>query len=531
MIENVLGNYLDSLDGKEREFDAPFMALLRANGYNNIHFTHGQYEFGKDFIANGLDENGTRCQFVFQTKGGNIGLGDWHPIRGQIDQLRTNPLAHPSFDAELPRRAVLVITGRLIGGAILEAQQYTLHLEQLNELGFITWDREHLIEMFLNSPEVGLVGGENGYLLKTIGQIDRREITWNEIETFSQHWITTAEALSSLNKAAIEASLIANDLRSTNRLDAACFTALCLIRAAWASTHGTEPPYPESVTVAETGKSLFRYYALLLWENCTEDTLDPRKFNSSKEGVATYVTGPVRCLTLVEILGLLGLLENESTPELADEIADYLKRFFEAHAFSTHLVSDKWGVSLIPPILHMAKRGFRAEIHALLKKVVRRTCDHYDHESFGLAGPRATVEEEINYFLGTPLEHVQLNRRSESYIYSVVLDLISILEDGDLYNLARNDFEAVGANPLVIETGDTLGQYVYDFARIKVEPPNTFKEQWNPEDGWKVAAHHLNNEGEQYFLTRNAKFWDHLVLSSVLRDRHYVHTCRAIMAN
>jgi len=72
MLENVLGNYLDSLDGKEREFDAPFIALLRANSFSDIHFTHGQYEFGKDFIAKGYDDEGVWCQFVFQTKGGEL---------------------------------------------------------------------------------------------------------------------------------------------------------------------------------------------------------------------------------------------------------------------------------------------------------------------------------------------------------------------------------------------------------------------------------------------------------------------------
>lgn len=51
MLANVVESYLDSLE--EREFDAPFMALLRALGFWDIHLLHGPFEFGKDFIAKG----------------------------------------------------------------------------------------------------------------------------------------------------------------------------------------------------------------------------------------------------------------------------------------------------------------------------------------------------------------------------------------------------------------------------------------------------------------------------------------------
>ena len=74
MIADVIGSYLDSLE--EREFDAPFMALLRSLGYRDIHFLHGTFEFGKDFIAK-RDEGSAVVQYSFQTKAGNIGLAEW----------------------------------------------------------------------------------------------------------------------------------------------------------------------------------------------------------------------------------------------------------------------------------------------------------------------------------------------------------------------------------------------------------------------------------------------------------------------
>jgi len=105
MIADVIGSYLDSLE--EREFDAPFMALLRSLGFRDIHFLHGPFEFGKDFIAK-RNEGGAVVQYSFQTKAGNVGLADWNKCRGQIDMLRTNSLAHPAFDGSLQRQAVFV---------------------------------------------------------------------------------------------------------------------------------------------------------------------------------------------------------------------------------------------------------------------------------------------------------------------------------------------------------------------------------------------------------------------------------------
>src|SRR5260370_15770913 len=96
MIADVIGSYLDSLE--EREFDAPFMALLRSLGFRDMHFLHGNFEFGKDFIAK-RDDDSVVTQYSFQTKAGNLGLAEWTASRRQIDMLRTNSLAHPNFDA------------------------------------------------------------------------------------------------------------------------------------------------------------------------------------------------------------------------------------------------------------------------------------------------------------------------------------------------------------------------------------------------------------------------------------------------
>jgi hypothetical protein len=48
MLGAVVEHFLDHVS--EREFDAPFIALLLKLGFRDVHYLHGQYEFGKDFI-------------------------------------------------------------------------------------------------------------------------------------------------------------------------------------------------------------------------------------------------------------------------------------------------------------------------------------------------------------------------------------------------------------------------------------------------------------------------------------------------
>jgi hypothetical protein len=149
LLTDVIGSYLDSLT--EREFDAPFMALLRLHGFTDIHLLHGAFEFGKDFIGKRV-EDGQQYQYAFQSKAGDIKLADWGGCRAQLDMLRTNSVAHSNFDKSLPRRARLVITGRLVGGAPIAAQEYREHLKALGEAQFETWDRDSLVDKLAVDP-------------------------------------------------------------------------------------------------------------------------------------------------------------------------------------------------------------------------------------------------------------------------------------------------------------------------------------------------------------------------------------------
>jgi hypothetical protein len=524
MITDVIGSYLDTLE--EREFDTPFIALLRGLSFTDIHFLHGSFEFGKDFIAKGNHE-GKLCQFAFQTKAGDLNLSDWNACRGQIDLLRTNSLAHPAFDRQLPRKAVFVTTGRLVGGAPLEAQEYSKHLQELGELDFTTWDRETLVDKIANNPEVGLAGVSNGALLSLLGAIDQDRVLESELEVFSRRWCSGIGL--PLCKAALEAAVVANRLRRRERLDLACYVALSLIRASWAVNHGSEPPDTIGLLIANTGRALFRRYALDLLTRCGDDALDPLKLIHAHELPTAYVTYPVRCLRLVELLALLALLEREEGGLGPHKARDFLVAFLRTNPGASHPISNRWAVSLIPLLLALDGIGANEDVDALVKSVIRWVSDHYDSNGLGLAGPYSNPDVEVQYLLGSPFEHIALQRRSDSYIATALLDLTAIMRMKDLYELARNDFMAVGATLPVIEVRDTREQYLIGGDDLTFNPNMEYSETWAPQDGWKVAPHH-HRAPAAYYLESIGRPWDHMAVSAVLRDRHFLPACLTFAA-
>lgn len=280
------------------------------------------------------------------------------------------------------------------------------------------------------------------------------------------------------------------------------------------SRHGIEPARNGSIRASDAGRELFRHYGRDVLARCNQDVLDPAKFiwNHNDAAIVTY---PIRCMRVVEILGLLGLLEAEQESLRSDEIAKLLANFCDANPGTGHPISDHWAVSLIAPVLLLWKSGHRDAVRALLTNVTRWVADRYDSKGLGLAAIRATPDEEILYLLGGPITHAGAPRRLESYTSTVVLDLAAVLELGDIYELARNEFLAVRALPGVLEVGHTTGQYVIDAGDIRFEPNMPYKDKWEPEDEWKVAPHHLR-EPSSLYLERVGRACDLLRISCVL---------------
>jgi hypothetical protein len=177
--------------------------------------------------------------------------------------------------------------------------------------------------------------------------------------------------------------------------------------------------------------------------------------------LAAHVTYPVSCLRIVEILGLLYLLDSPADTGRRSKLGQFVTDFVDSNPGVAHPVSDRWAISLIPAVLTAAKRGSFQTVRDLLRGVAKWVADRYESEGLGLADSDSAPEEEVDRLLGAPFEHIKLDRRAGSYIATVVLDLSAILQLGDLFDLAKNDFMAVVLFPSVIEAPDSEAQYIF----------------------------------------------------------------------
>jgi hypothetical protein len=503
LLDDAVAAYLEIVS--ERAFDEPLMALLRVRGFASVRLVHGTQEFGRDVIAQRDGE-----QWGFQSKVGNIGQSEWRSLTGQLDELRVVNLGHGAFDTDLPRRPVLVTTGRLVGNAPELYGDYNKRAKEKSEPELELWDRDILLGHLTGDPESVLRGSIDGQLMSILGAAEARTVTMNELEVFSRRWMTwDPERLAGLG--VIEAALVCEKLRGVDRLDLACHLALCLMRAVWASGAAV---LPDDVSAA-AARSLFEAYARALWERCGDELLEHPLLNQIEFG--GWITYPVRCVRLAEILGLLALLATESDPELSGEISRWLVTLCEKQPGVAHPISDQYAVSVIPVVLALATIDREAaETH--LKRCTVWLCDRYERDALGLARDDATPEEEVEYLIGGPFESVQLERRPDSLIAPVLLDLAATLGSTDLYGDIYNDVLAVRICPQVLRLADGPDQYSRIGNGNRIDPNVDFAESLA--DGEVVAPHHNDKAGESQIASGHA--WDLLAIGSALRDRYYV---------
>ena len=397
MLENAIVAYLDGLG--ERELDVPLRALLRAEGFHDIELVHGVSEFGRDFLAKHPGQDGQLRQFSVQSKVGDIGIGEWREVRDQLEDIRTVPIAHPVYDKDLPGTIMLVTTGRLKGDARAAANAYRDGLAAPWE--FEIWTRERLTALILTHLQAALGDRAEGPLLRMLGAVDEGTIELVALERHTRKWIPPAGATIAAGDV-LEAGLLASRLQRAGRLDLACYAALGVLRAQVASTADTIPiPGPVAAEITAAG-DLFAMYAKALWDACDESTLSANGMIATHQEFGLWVTYPVRCTRLAELLALYGLW-REARGEEPAEIIDWLTRFLEAQPGCAHPVSDRHAVSLLPVGILLAERT--ELLSEWLREAARWTADRHEGESIGLASVDASPEQEVEYLLGDLRAH------------------------------------------------------------------------------------------------------------------------------
>jgi hypothetical protein len=535
-VAEILDAYLDGLTS-EREFDAPFVALLRGVGFYDVHFLHGAWEFGKDFIAKRSDD-GTVVQYAFQTKGGDIGLNEWRGSRAQIDEMRRNILGHPHFDQDLPRKAVFVTTGRLVGAAPMEAQEYRRGLIEVGELTFELWERPDLVDLLQQSPLFGLtprpalsralldVG--DGLFLDSGPESATR--IWTEDEFKDRPWA-----------AAIEAAVLAGALARVSREELAAAVAEGVVRAGsyWGEVGGSAW---DPLEMSRIGRRMFSTYATAVWERCGQDDLDPVTFINKRAIPHGFVGYPIAALKVANLLSLLVLLQREeargpsdvaslsagdpadSHADNGENVASFLAHFVGQHPGVAHPISDRWATPLLNVIA--ANAGDRGLIESLLRDAATWTLRHYDN-GLGLAGWAADEATEVGLMLGAPLAHIEAVKRTQSYLVAVILDACAMFQLESVYEDVRSDVLALRIAPTALEVPDNESQYVRDHPDIRQTPGLAYRPYPDAIQESPSAVH--DREPSLRSLIRAGRPWDLLAVADLLRDRHFMQGIRELV--
>lgn len=503
MLRAIVGTFLDSLS--ERELDAPLLALLATQGFTDIHFIHGSFEFGKDVIAKRAAGHGhVRRQYSIQSKAGNIGQAEWRSIRPQLEECEYNTRAHPNFDKELPRVAVLVTTGRLKGSAATDAQEFRDACENRGLADFEVWDRTTLLDWLCLDPSLGLTDiGVQDELITMLGSIGRREVTEPMLERHSRRWLVDDDDHKRLAHASIETSLIGNQLHRMRRLDLAALAALHLYRAAWHPS--AEPASSGASSTANAALRLFVSYADELLEQAEPLLDDPLDLARSVMDIGAAITYPAVCCRLGEIFSLLALL---GTDDASARATTAVLRLTAEHPGTARPPSDQFAASVVPIIVVLAKSG-QARVTRYLRKVSEWLLDRHDPTKAGL-GLGSLDEDERTQFerlVAGATTITNLEMRNSSYMASVVLDALWAVDAGELYDAVLENLAALRVVASTTVAAEEHARWRRGGANVFAHPRVDFA-------SWA-------NRGAS-FPSQNCTSLDAVVLGSVCRSRHDV---------
>ncbi|NOK34547.1 hypothetical protein HMI49_15205 [Corallococcus exercitus] len=451
MLAAAFASWIEKIS--ERAFDAPFLDLLRAQGFYDIHFTHGPYEFGKDFIAK-RDEP-TPVQYAFQGKAGNIGGPAWMEIFPQLLELASDGPAHSNFDAKLPRRSVLVATGRLTGKATIGPAQLQAQLHKANLGDFEVWDLDVLKELLTGSPRFGVTPVPG--LLPVLGHVEAGIPTERVLERELAALIPPASApLSHVRRAFVDGSLVVARLVDKNLPFLALHAALNGVRIAAARAH------TNLVEGGELLRDAFDSYISLgvsLFRPLLDAPEDPKVWLSFVGGPSRLPTYPIACVKVLEFLSLAALhREHHGQASEARALVEVAARAVRSQPGTAHPISDRFAASY-PPILTALVRFGQGDLAARLARATAKwVCDRYEASPYGLAGPYANPPEEVRTLLGAPFECINLRERRESLLAVALADASYVLGLPDYDNII-NDFLAVGIVPYAIHAEDSSDAY------------------------------------------------------------------------
>jgi len=529
MLRNVLADYISGV--QEREFDLPLLALLPTLGFYDIHFTHGQVEFGKDIIAKRL-EDGSVYQYSFQSKAGDITQAEWrNNIMGQMLESILTGLSHPNFDKSLPHQSILVVTGRLIGNAALGLQELNKTIqEKYEKRPIIVWDREELIsdletfglEGVYRTTASDFVSYGDFFIL--YGKCLQGNITERDIERHSRRWLDESVPLSKrLLAATIEAESIAQKCTQQGLYYEAIHSYLCAIRAIlfYLQDEKIEIKRAELVDIYNQAE-LKHYIACKGYLNNIRSS-----WISSDKNLARLSAGPtgmftylVHCARIIETAGTLYFLEPDEN--IRQDITTFIEEFISHEPGSFHIPCDRYAVSLVLPILALCKSNRSPFAQEILRNTTVWLCNRVE-DGLGIASIEASPLAEVTKLIGYPFAFIPQDLSRGSLLATVLCDLAAFLGYAQFYNDVVNDLMASGISPEYWQTPDTKSLFQIDGSEVIMYPNIEPKDNIGRYEDYDYAEH-IKHEPRSYHISQFTNPFSLMNIMLLLRDRYFPTT-------
>lgn len=436
MLKNVLEDYLTSIS--EIQFFIPFKLLLESKGFQDIHQTHGNIEFGKDFIAQ-KEDGAIRSQYVFQLKVGDIDLAKYRTeIQPQLLDACTNSLSHPNYNKNLKLIVVFATTGKLNQYAAIALQEFNENVVsgKLKLDPIILWEKDILLNDF------NLMGLENYFSVqKTITSFGEFFKLYSdikncvnlspfEISSYTDKWLNLDwtnkdNRLYIFLQAVLFSKILADN---KNHYESLLFIS-ALIRVLIKNR------------IYESYKAEIEYYVKELsisFLNHSKKIFNEKPiFNLDKEGVFQTFYYNESCLKTAELLSLYILTSNGDMQVHADFLIDIIKN--TQGIFRP--LSENYTISIVLISLALIKLKELDLLKKYINNLAVWICDRY--QGNGISAIGALSQEEYEQILSEYLTGLTFSKRNSCFMCTALLDICYMLGDSKLYENVANDFKAM----------------------------------------------------------------------------------------
>jgi len=523
MLTNIVRKWLATLSG-ERDLDAPLMAYLGAAGFTDVHLTHGPNEIGKDIIGKKVGPART-VQYTIQSKRGNIGTNEWRaPLREQMWEAVRLGISHPAFDPDLPRQGVLVLSGRLVGGAQEQIDLFNQELVNEGRLPIEVWHEEALVALFSSvdpssvypSDKAGYLG--YGQFFSIYGVALDGRLTPRNIERHSRNWLSETYNATSLLIPAVEAATLANALERAGNLYGTYQARLALARVCLdAAFHSTGPDagFFSSVATEAIADSIIaaERFSDRVWD--LREGARERKLLHVVGGSSGFLSYPLLCTQVGETLALAYFGSTDETKR--QSYFSRLTALVTIEPGMSNVFSDNQAVSVVMICralaageeIPLAKRYLRATAYQMLNLYANR---------LGMASLIDDERSELDRLVGIEFPEIRPPQRHASFMATAIVDLCAYLDEYDLFEKVVNDLRFIRMTPIYFRPLDSSGQFRLDAEDVAYSVNVEFEPTLSPNYAY---APHLKDEARTFKLVEQFGVVAFMCLSLLLRDRYF----------